>query len=264
MQSAQFQLHARIEERHWWFVGRRRILRDVVREVLPPQTGRMVVDVGCGTGANIAGLADDYDCVGIDTSQEAISLARERFPQVRFLCGYAPQDLGATASQADLFLLTDVLEHVPDDRALLTQLLREAKAGAFCLLTVPADMSLWSEHDVSFGHYRRYDLEQLSQVWAGLPVTALAVSYFNAKLYAAVKAVRAWNRRRRKAAGEAGTDFRLPSRPMNAALELLFASESRTLIDLLHHRRREGFRAGVSLLALLRREPDLKSEISDS
>lgn len=253
MQSAQFQLHARIEERHWWFVGRRRILRDVVREVLPPRSGHMVIDVGCGTGANLAGFADGYECVGIDTSQEAISLARERFPKIRFICGYAPQDLGETAGRAGLFLLTDVLEHVPDDRALLSQLVTAAKPGGFILLTVPADMSLWSEHDVSFGHYRRYDLEQLSQVWAGLPVTALAISYFNSRLYPAVKAVRAWNRRLRKAAGEAGTDFRLPSRPVNAALARIFASESRTLIDLLHHRRRHGFRAGVSLLALLRR-----------
>jgi hypothetical protein len=115
-------------------------------------------------------------------------------------------------------------------------------------------MSLWSEHDVSFGHYRRYDLEQLSQVWAGLPVTPLAVSYFNSRLYPAVKAVRAWNRRRQRAAGEAGTDFRLPSPPVNAALRTIFAGESRTLVDLLHHRRRTGFRAGVSLMALLRRE----------
>ncbi|MBI3466531.1 MAG: class I SAM-dependent methyltransferase, partial [Planctomycetes bacterium] len=232
MQSAQFQLHARIEEQHWWFVGRRRILRDVVSEVLPPRSGKMIVDVGCGTGANLAAFAEDYDCVGIDTSQEAISLARQRFPKVRFICGYAPQDLGETAAQADLVLLTDVLEHVPNDRAMLSRLVMSARPGACCLLTVPADMSLWSQHDVSFGHYRRYDLEQLSQVWAGLPVTALAISYFNARLYPAVKAVRTWNRRLRKAAGEAGTDFRLPSRPVNAALERIFAGESRTLIDL--------------------------------
>jgi SAM-dependent methyltransferase len=254
MQSAQFQLHARIEEQHWWFVGRRRILRNVVREVLPPGEGRTIVDVGCGTGANLAGFADDYKCVGIDTSAEAIALASERFPKVRFISGYAPQDLGETAGQADLFLLTDVLEHVPDDRALLGSLVNAARPGAYCLLTVPADMSLWSEHDVSFGHYRRYDLEQLQQVWSELPVTTLAVSYFNARLYPAVKAVRAWNRRRHKAAGEAGTDFSLPSRPVNAALEHIFAGESRTLIDLLHHRRQTGFRAGVSLIALLRRK----------
>jgi len=254
MQSAQFQLHAQIEEQHWWFVGRRRILRDVVREVLPPRSGRTIVDVGCGTGANLASFADDYNCVGIDTSQEAISLAGQRFPNVRFIRGYAPRDLGETTAQTDLFLLTDVLEHVPDDRALLSELVMAARPGAFCLLTVPADMSLWSQHDVSFGHYRRYDLDQLSQIWAGLPVAPLAISYFNARLYPAVKAVRAWNRRLRKSAGEAGTDFRLPSRPVNAALEHIFAGESRTLIDLLHRRRGRGFRAGVSLLAVLRRE----------
>ena len=90
MQSAQFQLHADIEQRHWWFVGRRRIMARLIAEVLPPSPEALVIDVGCGTGANIAALADHYNCVGIDTSAEATELAQSRFPQVRFLTGKAP------------------------------------------------------------------------------------------------------------------------------------------------------------------------------
>ena len=40
---------------------------------------------------------------------------------------------------------------------MLSGLLAAAAPGAYFLLTVPADESLWSEHDESFGHYRRYD-----------------------------------------------------------------------------------------------------------
>ena len=119
MQSPQFQLHAEIEQSHWWFVARRRIMRRIVREMLPPNRSTTLVDVGCGAGANIATLADDYHCVGIDTSGEAIELAKSRFPRVRYLHGYAPGDLGEIASQSRLFLLVDVLEHVSDDFALL-------------------------------------------------------------------------------------------------------------------------------------------------
>src|SRR5437773_2605103 len=126
MHSAQFQLHAQIEQDHWWFVARRAILRRVVREVLPANRNSIIVDVGCGTGANIAALADDYRCVGIDTSAEAIDSARRRFPRVDFLVGRAPADLGSLAAEARLFLLTDVLEHVPDDFAMLSELLAAA------------------------------------------------------------------------------------------------------------------------------------------
>ena len=94
MQHDQFQLHADIEQRHWWFVGRRRILCRLAAEVLPPSPQSLVVDVGCGTGGNLAALADRYRCVGIDTSAEAVELARRRFPNVQFIAGRAPQDLG--------------------------------------------------------------------------------------------------------------------------------------------------------------------------
>ena len=253
MDSAQFQLHADIEDRHWWFVGRRRILRRLIAEALPPSSRNTIVDVGCGTGGNIASLADRYRCVGIDTSAEAIELARRRFPQVQFLAGYAPADLGALAAEANLFLLTDVLEHVADDYAMFSELLAAASPGSHFLVTVPADESLWSEHDESFGHYRRYDRQRLEGVWAGLPVTTRLVSYFNARLLPIVRLVRARNRRRGHAAGQVGTDFWLPSRPMNALLTSFFAGEARRLTAVMRGKRR-AYRAGASLVALLRRE----------
>jgi 2-polyprenyl-3-methyl-5-hydroxy-6-metoxy-1,4-benzoquinol methylase len=78
MQAAQFELHAQIEDRHWWFVGRRRILNDLIRAILPPTHNSTIVDVGCGTGGNLASLAADYECVGIDSSRHAIELAAAR------------------------------------------------------------------------------------------------------------------------------------------------------------------------------------------
>jgi len=254
MQREQFQLHADIEQRHWWFVGRRRILCRLIAEVLPPSPQTTIVDVGCGTGANIAALADQYHCVGIDTSAEAVELARQRFPKVQFIAGSAPKDLGEVAGQARLFLLTDVLEHVGDDFAMLSELLAAASPGCYFLLTVPADESLWSEHDESFGHYRRYDRARLEQVWAGLPVKALLTSCFNSRLLPLVRMVRAWNRRRGHAAGRAGTDFWLPNRPANALLTAIFAGEAARLVRSVRASRLGGYRSGASLIALLRRE----------
>ena len=253
MQTAQFQLHADIEQRHWWFVARRQIIERLVGALLPPSPETIIIDIGCGTGANLAALADRYRCVGIDTSTEAIELARQRFSNVQFLVGEAPKDLGPWMPRAKLLLLMDVLEHVSDDFAMFSELLSTASPGCHFLLTVPADPALWSEHDESFGHYRRYDRRRLEQVWADLPVNTLLVSYFNSRLLPLIRSIRAWNQRRGRASGRAGTDFWLPSRPMNWLLQATLAGESGRLINLLRGRRSQGYAAGTSLIALLQR-----------
>lgn len=253
MQSEQFQLHATIEQRHWWFVGRRRILRRVINSVLPPSPQTTIVDVGCGTGANLASLADQYSCIGIDTSSEAVRLAAGRFPRVRFVCGVA-HEMSEILAQAQLVMLTDVLEHVSDDFQMLSELLAVTSPGTYFLITVPADPGLWSEHDRSFGHYRRYEAPRLERVWQGLPVTPIFVSHFNSRLYPAVKAVRGWNRWRGHALGAAGTDFVMPWAPTNWLLTQVFAGEGRKLAALAKGRQRATYPAGVSLMALVRRE----------
>ena len=68
---------------------RGRILRRLIACLVPPNRSACIVDVGCGTGGNIGCLNDDYTCVGIDASGEAIELARSRYPNVRFICGDA-------------------------------------------------------------------------------------------------------------------------------------------------------------------------------
>lgn len=255
MQSQQFQLHAEIEHDHWWFVARRQIMRRLVREVLPPGENHRIVDVGCGTGANIAALAGEYRCLGIDTSVEGIELAQGRFPDVEFRCGLAPDDVQDIMSEVRLVTMMDVLEHVEDDFALLGNMLAATEPGTYFLITVPADESLWSPHDEAFGHFRRYDAERLYQLWVGLPVSTRMISYYNSRLYPVVKAIRHRNARRDETRGAVGTDFSRPIAPLNAALRHIFAGEGRVLSDLAAGRRSTGYRRGVSLIALVRREP---------
>lgn len=254
MQREQFQINFDTELSHWWFVARRKILAELIAKVLPPDENATIVDVGCGTGGNIGSLAGRYRCVGIDPSREAIELARERFSGVEFVCGHAPDDLGEIAAQAKLFLLTDVLEHVSDDFDLLSRILAVASPGCHVLITVPADMSLWSRHDESHGHYRRYDRERLARVWRDLPVSVLLESHFNTRLYPAVKLARLWNRLRGRTTGPADTDVKLPPQILNRTLTGIFAGESRRLGRLLSSRRGQGYGYGVSLVALLRKE----------
>lgn len=249
----QTRLHAKIEDEHWWFVGRREIVRSIVDQVLPAPERGLVVDVGCGTGGNLAALVHDYRCVGIDPSEEAIRLARERFPGIDFLSGHAPADLGPLNGEADMLLLLDVLEHVRDDRELLADLVGEMRPGACLLITVPADMSLWGPHDTAYGHFRRYEGKQLRSTWDGLRVKVRLFSYFNTTLYPLVKGVRLLTRFRRSAWGEAGTDLRIPSPYTNALLRWLFSREARALCAVLTGDRETAFSYGVSIIVLLER-----------
>ena len=254
-----FELHAAIEHRHWWFVGRRRIASALVQR-LTPVPGALVVDVGCGTGANLAAFAGRYRTVGTDTSPEGIALARARHPHIRFVVGAAPDAIADDVAAADVVLLMDVIEHVPDDFLLVSRLLAAMKPGAHLLVTVPAHESLWSEHDVSFGHYRRYEAPRLAMVWEGLPVSTRLLSYFNSRLYPVIRLVRTLSRSRGHAAGAHGTDFSLPPAPVNRALTAIFAGERARLVRAIDAPlgaddvSRDGYRTGVSLVAVLRRQ----------
>jgi SAM-dependent methyltransferase len=249
-----FRLNCELEREHWWFAARRKILSQIARELVEPSPETTVLDVGCGTGGNVAALAGDYHCVGVDPSAEAIRLAKARHPQVEFIRGLAPDDVRDAARKAKLVLLADVLEHVPDDRALLAGLVGATSAGTHFLVTVPADPSLWSPHDERHGHYRRYDRKSFERLWRDLPVAPLLVSHFNTRLYPLVRLVRTVNRRRGRTRGRNGTDLVLPPSFVNRALERVFRGESRVLTELLHGKRRRGHSFGISLMAVLRRE----------
>jgi SAM-dependent methyltransferase len=254
-----FDLHARVEHRHWWFVGRRAIVRQILQRVVPPAGRPLVVDIACGTGATAAALADSYETLGIDNSERAITLARQRFPTVPFIHGEVPEDLGGAAQRASAFLLMDVLEHIEDDIAFLGALMDVAPPGAHFVITVPADMRLWSAHDVHYGHYRRYDVERLRHMWRNLPVDELLVSHCNTRLFPAVRAVRHLNRLRGRGIGQSGTDLTLPPAPLNAMLARIFSSEAPRLVARLDGQSVRPFTNGLSLIAVLRRRTGVRA-----
>src|SRR4029453_16350439 len=70
----------RVEQSHWWFIGRRRILSAFVEEICRSVTDRRprILDVGCGTGANLIMLSKYGDAEGVDVSEDALAFCRER------------------------------------------------------------------------------------------------------------------------------------------------------------------------------------------
>lgn len=253
MQLPQFQAHADLEDRHWWFTARRRILLRLLEELLPPSQERLIVDVGCGTGGNAAAVAKRYRCIGVDPDFHAVTYARKKYPHVTFVQGYAPQDVRSEMAQADAVLLMDVLEHIEHDTAFIEDLTKAMKPGAFLFLMAPADPSLWSPHDAGFEHYRRYTLESFRALWAHAPVRERLASYCNRRLYPVVKAMRFLAKLRGKPLGQGSTDLSMPSKPVNIFLHELFADEDAVLLKTLHRKRRRGYTKGVSVFGVLER-----------
>ncbi len=252
MQLPQFQVHADLEERHWWFLGRRDVFRALLTRAVPPSRERLVLDVGCGTGGNTAAFHELYTCVGIDPSSDAIAFARQRFPGIEFRQGFAPQDCRDLLQRADAALFLDVLEHVQDDFALLSQLLAAMKPGAYLLMIAPGDPELWGPHDRGFEHERRYSLQRFRMLWEGLPVEECVCTALNARLHPIAKAARFFSRLRGRSLGPKQTDLSLPIAPVNAILRRVFAGEARRVMKSWGSGT-SAYRRGVSVLALLRR-----------
>lgn len=244
-------VHSYYEQQHWWFAARRDILRSIVETVVPAGVDRRVLDIGCGVGATLTAFYPDYACIGYDPSVDAIEFGRATHPQFDLRPGNA-QDAIHDLAHADVVLCNDVIEHVENDRALLEQMVAPMRPGAVLVITVPADMRLWSPADIALGHYRRYSPSTLRDALDGLPLKELLLTHFNARLYPVIRAARAAARLARRSGGSGGTDLHMMPVPLNAALRRLFSGEKARLLRALGTRKR-GYVRGVSLLAVYRR-----------
>ena len=150
--------------RHWYYLSK----ASAVRNILVPNLSSVdkFVDVGAGSAffseflSSVFPKADFY-CVDTNYVQE-IEVLTPRITLLRQSSGI----------KADVLLFMDVLEHVEDDLELLNEYVLHANVGAKVLITVPAYMSLWSEHDVFLGHYRRYRRNEVNNLvtLAGLEI----------------------------------------------------------------------------------------------
>lgn len=251
-------LHAAIETRHWWFVARRRILHEILRTVASSGSEAHLLDLGCGTGGNIGDLCDSYRCIGVELDAAAVSFASERYPGCTFRRGsiYDPSSWGL-ADRVDVCFLTDVLEHLDDDRSAVENATQSLRTGGHLLITVPADPRLWSRHDRHHDHCRRYTHESLATLVSDLPVEVRLLSYFNSRLYRPIRAWR-WLQNRSRWLAERGTtgDLSMPPAAVNRALTRMFLSEAEGLVAAIDQPELK-YRRGVSLIAVCRRSKEL-------
>src|SRR4029078_3821647 len=145
MERAVFDRMAELDQEHWWFLARRRILDTVIARVVRPPEKARVLEVGCGTGHNLAMLSRFGKVEACELDRCARALASKRLGR-RVKDARLP-DLSMFARNAyDLVALLDVLEHVPDDIGSLRAIHRRLKPGRALLLTVPANSVVGRRH----------------------------------------------------------------------------------------------------------------------
>jgi len=240
MKSELLEKQAALEQEHWWFVARRRILDRVVAGLDLP-SGARILEAGCGTGGNLPMLARHGEVFAFDVSETARHhAAASGCAQV--VLGELPRQIPFPEVGFDLIVLLDVLEHVENDGAVLRALKSRLKPGGRLLITVPALPSLWSYHDEQHHHFRRYRKAELTTrvLEGGYELTT--VSYFNTLLFPLVRVVRFV----RRLAGEAPSDdLDLPRTWVNSLLTKVFAAERHLVGNI-------SLPIGVSLLAVAR------------
>ena len=241
MERAVFDRMAELDQHHWWFTARRRILSSVIRRIVRPPAEARILELGCGTGHNLAmlGKYGALDACELDVCARA--LASKRLG--REIKSARLPDLSMFERDAyDLVALLDVLEHVPDDVASLKAILKRLNPGGALLLTVPANPWMWSAHDVAHHHHRRYRKQEIRKLAEDAGYDIELLSPFNSLLFPPIAAVRLVG----KLTGKDDSDDAMPSAPVNRALDAIFGLE-RSLVG------RVPLPFGVSLVAVLRR-----------
>ncbi|MDZ7267789.1 MAG: class I SAM-dependent methyltransferase [candidate division KSB1 bacterium] len=246
-----------VEDRHFWFRARNRILATVMRQItaaLAP--GYRVLEVGCGTGyvlSMLSGICSQGSVIGMDLFAEGLRYARRRTA-----CALVQGDLNASPlrQRFEVVGLFDVLEHLPDDVGVLRLLHEHLAPAGRLVLTVPACPSLWSYFDEASQHCRRYTLDELGHKLRQAGFQIDYATYFMFSLFPILWLGRKLSGTSRNGGGGSATGTaELAHRELrvmpviNEVLHFLLAQEAHLIA------RRVQLPMGTSILALAKRIP---------
>ena len=233
-----------IDTTHWWFVGRRAIIRDIIGQIPVPSHAH-IVEIGAGAGGNLPMLhAIAAKHGGSVTAVEQDPLSRQRAIErsgLEVQGGSLPDDMPAIA-QSDLIVLLDVLEYIEDDASALKYVATLVKPNGHVLITVPAFNFLWSDHDRAHHHCRRYTKKGLDRVLRETGFEIERITYFNTILFPVILMARVVGNMLPVPHSPSG-DVSMPGKAANAFLTKLFGSETYLL-------RKANLPVGVSVMAI--------------
>ena len=166
MQARDYADLSAIENSHWWFARMREITAALLDPLCAPGCDRLIIDAGCGTGANLTWLgryAGGGRVIGVDLVSRALDFCRERGH--RQLVQASVMDLPLADQGVDLLTSFDVLGQLPGARAgeqAAREMRRVLRPGGLAFVRVAAYGWMRSDHDEALGTYRRYSIGDLA------------------------------------------------------------------------------------------------------
>jgi len=246
MNPEEYQNLARVETGHWFYAGKRDIVRYWIHRFHPLKESDLLVDCGAGTGIFADEMRAACKVMAMDDFEESLELLRKRLGEANVRKGSCTA-LPLSDASIDVLTALDVVEHVEDDRAAMREFLRVLRPGGIAVITVPALMALWSDWDVTLRHFRRYSRKSLVDIVpAGFEL--LHANYVNVAVLPAVYGVRKW-RGLTQWFGKKTTsrsEDKIPPPVLNNFLRGIFVK--------LACQKTVRFPAGVGLIAILRKK----------
>jgi len=188
MEEIYFQQIFKCEKEHWWYRGRRELLKWVVAPLVTTNRSK-ILDVGCGGGYTLDLLTAFGDVNGADISPQAVAHCRDNGFENTILVE-ENRPLPFIKNNFDLITCLDVLEHIHDDQNCLLDIKRILAPSGYLVLFVPALHILWSKLDDGAHHYRRYTKRQLFERLKNCGYKVKKISYFNFLLFPPIFLIR--------------------------------------------------------------------------
>lgn len=218
MRSDEFTKMRALQDAHWWFDGRRYLLRSLVRKLALRNS--LILDAGCGTSFAYNELREAGTVISLDSSPEAF-IDREK----NLLACLARLEQSPFPDETfDLIVALDLLEHLDDDHQALVEAYRVCRTGGYLFVTVPAYQWAWSHHDEVLGHRRRYSAHTLGCTVQKAGFIICRSSYFVSSILVPALVYRII--RQRFAKPEDSSDLAPVPAPLNHLLRLCMRIEA--------------------------------------
>lgn len=195
MNPEEYKRLRQIDETHWFYRGKRDIVRHWIDRFIQLTPNDLLIDAGAGTGTWAVEMTARCRVIAVDDHDESLVLAGSRV-----------EAAGGRVMKSDLYAvdlpsgiaavvtLMDVLEHMDDDVGALREMIRLVRPGGIIVVTVPALPWMWSDWDEALHHRRRYYRSSLLQLVEQPGVQVLRCAYFNTAMLLPIALLR-WYRR---------------------------------------------------------------------